>query len=197
MLESPFHFEDDLTPEQYQMLGKLSLSWSTIDHVIGNCLKVALRLSDQEATKIVFPMGAEMRFTKLVELSQINTFHPTALRALRELTPTMRALRSVRNTVAHSIVFSKPDGEAILHNRSKGVNHTISQVLSTEELTNYAAQLVLTLRLALGFRPGEHEHRPLPGRPPVPVFLRSYFQAQNIQNEAERRSRRRPSRGSI
>jgi hypothetical protein len=48
MISSPFWFEDKLTPEGYQKIGKLSLRWSHIDHLIANCPKKLLRLSDDE-----------------------------------------------------------------------------------------------------------------------------------------------------
>jgi hypothetical protein len=49
MISSPFWFEDKLASEDYQKLGKLSLRWSHIDHLIANCLKKLLRLTDDEA----------------------------------------------------------------------------------------------------------------------------------------------------
>jgi hypothetical protein len=49
MIPSPFRYEANFTPEDYETLGKLSLRWSHIDHVIANCLKRLLRLKDDVA----------------------------------------------------------------------------------------------------------------------------------------------------
>jgi hypothetical protein len=56
MIPSPFWFEDKLTSEDYQTLGKLSLRWSHIDHSIANSLKRMLNLTDDEARVMVFPL---------------------------------------------------------------------------------------------------------------------------------------------
>jgi hypothetical protein len=61
MLETPFRFEPSLTPGEFQKLGQLTLRWSHIEHIIGNCLKVMLRLSDDEAVIMVFRLSLEER----------------------------------------------------------------------------------------------------------------------------------------
>ena len=48
MLKSPFDYESEFSAEELQKIGALSLRWSHIDHIIGNCLRVMLRLSDEE-----------------------------------------------------------------------------------------------------------------------------------------------------
>ncbi len=39
ILPSPFRFEAKLSAEAFEKLGRLSLRWSHIDHMIANCLK--------------------------------------------------------------------------------------------------------------------------------------------------------------
>jgi hypothetical protein len=71
MIPSPFWFEGKLTPEDYQKLGKLSLRWSHIDHLIANCLKKLLRLTDDEArlvglsTQHGYSIGAHARSPRI------------------------------------------------------------------------------------------------------------------------------------
>jgi hypothetical protein len=60
MIPSPFWFEGKLTPEDYRKLGKLSLRWSHIDHLIANCLKKLLRLTDDEARLVVRYVAFQM-----------------------------------------------------------------------------------------------------------------------------------------
>jgi hypothetical protein len=53
---------------------------------------------------------------------------------------------------------------------------TKEQIFETEELTNYAGVLALTLRRELGERdPAYDPPEPLPDRPSVPEFLRPYI----------------------
>ena len=56
MIPSPYRFEPTFTDAEYAKLGVLALRWSHIEHILGNCLKVLLRLTDEEAIVIVFPM---------------------------------------------------------------------------------------------------------------------------------------------
>jgi hypothetical protein len=65
MIPSPFRFEEKLTPEDYQTLGKLSLRWSHIEHMIANCLKMQLRLSDDEARIVIFPLSTDTRLQRM------------------------------------------------------------------------------------------------------------------------------------
>ena len=67
------------------------------------------------------------------------------------------------------------DGEDIFDNRAKERVFTKAEVLSTEELTNYTARCALAFRHTLGFTDTGAAHYPLPERPPIPAFLRSYF----------------------
>jgi len=173
MIETPFNFEPNLLPEEYQKLGQLSLRWSHIEHVIGNCLKVMLRLSEDEAIVIVFPASLELRLRKMKELAEINELNPDAQRAHDEIQLVMKGIQYVRNNVVHAVVIPETDGEHTFHLRSKKRSLTKEQIFSTEELTNYAAHAALSLRYALGHKqlaPGARY--PLPDRPEIPKFLR-------------------------
>lgn len=46
MIASPFSFEpEQLSDQDYQKIGHLSIRWSALEHVTGNCLKAMLRLA--------------------------------------------------------------------------------------------------------------------------------------------------------
>jgi hypothetical protein len=176
MLQTPFHFEPGLSPEDYQTLGTLSLRWSHIDHVIGNCLRVMLRLTEEEAIAIVFPMSLDQRLQKLNELAPLNELNDEAKAALRELAKVMQAIRYVRNSVIHAIVIADDEGGHKFHLRSKQRTLTKEQIFSTDELTNYAAHVVYSLRYALGLKDIPGARHAMPDRPQVPEFLLENFQ---------------------
>lgn len=171
MIPTPFWFEQELTPDDFQKLGQLSLRWSHTDHIIGNCLKVLLRLTDEEAISVVFPLRAERRLVLLKELGKDKSLPADADRALRELWCIMPALQSIRNNVAHAVVYKSLGDEPTFHSRSKQRSYSRKQIFETEELTNYAAHAALVLRYALGEKGPEGAPGPLPARPPIPKFL--------------------------
>jgi hypothetical protein len=72
MIESPFRYEKNFTEKDYETLGKLSLRWSHIDHVIANCLKRLLRLNDDQAQVVVFQIYADQRFEHILKLDELK-----------------------------------------------------------------------------------------------------------------------------
>ena len=120
MLDTPFRFEEELTSEEFQKLGQLSLRWSHTEHIIGNCLKVMLRLTDEEAVAMVFPLPLERRLNKIKELSELTPLNADAQAACDELQIVMRAVQYVRNSVLHAIMIDHPEHGQMFHLRSKG-----------------------------------------------------------------------------
>ena len=181
MIPSPFRFEGKLTPEDYQTLGKLSLRWSHIDHLIANCLKCLLRLSDDEARVVVFPLTTETRLNRMRALQKLKPL-PTeaAKQAFHELDMMMKGLQAVRNNVAHAVIMpanGTDDLKFELRSRSRGF--TKAEVFETEELTNYAAHAAWVLRHELGDIDPVSTPGPLPGRPPIPGFLQKLIPGHN------------------
>jgi hypothetical protein len=115
MIPTPFWFEQELAPEDFQKLGQLSLRWSHTDHIIGNCLKVPLRLTDDEAVSIVFPLSTDRRLSLLKELAKGKALSPDADQALRELWCIMPAIQLVRNNVVHAVVFKSLGNDPLFH----------------------------------------------------------------------------------
>jgi len=174
MIPVPFSIEPELTAEEFCRIGQLTLRWSHIDHIIGNSLKAALGLSDEQATIMVFPLTMEARLDRLKNLFQITPPDDAAKTALNELLPAMKGIQYVRNNVIHGNVIDDTKEGYIFHLRSKDRTLTKAEIFSIEELTNYAGHCALALRYGLGIanvRPG-HVYT-LPGRPEIPEFLRS------------------------
>ncbi len=181
MIESPASYDSALSDDDLKTIGRLAISWSTTEHVIGNCLKTMLRLTDDEAQIAVFPLGLERRLSHMQALAEIpDAKWEQAVRDdLEELVKVMDALRFVRNNVIHAICVSDENGDTAFHLRSKK-----SQALSVEELTNYAARLALNFRFALGFKSLVFfGTEPLPERPQIPDFLKSFFPAKKDHQE--------------
>ena len=177
MIPTPFTFEQQLTASDFEKIGRLSLRWSHIDQTIGNCLRVLLRLTPEEAVTIVFSLNSDTRLRHIRELNGITPLSAEAIHYFRELDAVMRGIQSVRNNVIHALLMWS-DGEQHFHLRSKLRTYSKDQIFQTEELTNYAAHAVLNLRYALG----KQDHGPdevpppLPERPEIPEFLRSLIQ---------------------
>jgi hypothetical protein len=51
MLASPFRFDKELSSDDFEKLGRLSLRWSHIDHMMANCLKVLLARPERGSGK--------------------------------------------------------------------------------------------------------------------------------------------------
>jgi hypothetical protein len=176
MLPSPYNFEPEMSDQDFQKIGHLSIKWSHLEHLVGNCLKVMLRLSDQEARIVVFPMGLETRLTRMNELSEVGQLSEASHKYLRELKAVMRGIQYVRNNVIHAIVETKDDADHNFRLHSKNRDLSKQEIFSAEELTNYAAHVVFALRFSLGFRDGSTLSYTLPDRPEIPEFLRSVTQ---------------------
>jgi hypothetical protein len=119
MIKVPYAFDPELTPEEYQKLGELSLRWSHIEHVIGQCLKTMLRLSDDEATIMVFPLTLEHKLQRMHRLTQTNQYSDKTISTLKELTQIMKGIQYVRNNVVHAIVLPDNKEGHVFHLRSK------------------------------------------------------------------------------
>jgi hypothetical protein len=194
MINSPYKFEDAVTAEQYQKLGYLSLKWSTLAYVVGDTLAAKLRLTEDEATAVVFPMSLEGRMNLLKRLFAITPPSKEAATLFAELQCCVRALQVVRNNVAHALL-TKNEKEVSVWLRSKQRTFTLEQVFSTEELTNYAGHVFKHLRAALKLQKARSPATtPLPGRPQIPKFLQSYFPKPKDQKKAKRRSPPQSSR---
>jgi len=189
MIKSPFRYENNFTEKDHEILGKLSLRWSHIDHVIGNCLKRLLRLKDDEAQVIVFQLGADYQFDRILELEKLKPLQKKqAAHALDELCFLMRGLRLVRNNVAHAVLKDDGTAQQIFESRKSRRIFTKAQIFATEELTNYAAHAALVLRDELGDKDPAGAPGPLPPRPEIPDWF------DELQKHKRRKAKREKSR---
>jgi hypothetical protein len=175
VIPTPFNFEPTLSDQEFMKIGHLSIKWSHLEHIIGNCLKVILRLSDDEARVIVFPLSLEQRMTRIGELAEIGSISERSQRLFYELRALLKGIQYVRNNVIHAIVELGEDGHTF-HLRSKNRSLTKEQVFSIDDITNYTAHVVMALRFSLGFKDGSVLDYTLPDRPEIPEFLRSLVQ---------------------
>jgi len=173
MIPTPFRFEPELSDEDFQKLGRLAMRWSHIEHFIGNCLRALLDLPMDQAIIMIFPLSTEKRLQKIAELAKIKPINAEAQEALTELAAVMKGLQIVRNDTIHGIMSDDESGNKVFHNRAKQRQLTKEQVFSCEELTNYAAHAVLSLRYALGLKDRPGARHPLPERPAIPAFLKA------------------------
>lgn len=173
MIPVPYRFEPDLSPEEFVKLGQLSLRWSHIEHTMGMCLKRMLRLSDDEAIIMVFPLSMEQRLQRITQVAKVTPLNDLAAAPLNELKLIMPAIQYVRNKVIHAFV-TEGDHQFRLHSKQRTL--TKAEVFSAEELTNYAGHVTLAFRSALGFEfdPTGHSYT-LPDKPEIPEFLLSKF----------------------
>ncbi len=188
MIETPFRYDPMLPSEDFTKLGQLMLRWSHTEHIIGNCLRVVLGLSLEQAAVVVFPLGADRRISHLTDLALIRPFNAEATAALSALKPTMKALQIVRSSIAHGVIADPDDANISFYLRSAGRTLTLQQIFSTEELTNYAAHAAVSLRYALGIKEGPDAWHALPDRPPIPEFLQSFFPTPKNQKKAKHQS---------
>jgi hypothetical protein len=109
-----------------------------------------LRLTDDEAVIVVFPLGMHQRLALIRELQKLTSL-PTeaAKQAFSELDCVMKGIQMVRNNVIHAVIM---DGKTdqLFESRSKQRSLTKTQIFETEELTNYAGHAALLLRSELG-----------------------------------------------
>lgn len=182
MLDTPFLFGPPITDVQYQTLGKLMVKWSTIDHVLANCLRAIMKQTEEEAVITIFPMSSAQRLDLIKKLRHIarpsggQPLNSDAQAAIDALCFILPKLRAVRNNVAHAIPMRDGENDAaiILHNRARGRDQsiTLDEVFSTEEVTNYAAHAVVSLRYAIGLAGADPQQRyPLPAQPALPPIL--------------------------
>src|SRR5262245_20555807 len=154
--------------------GRFRRDWE-VEHILKNCLRVMLGLSLKEANLMVYPLSVEIVLQKIDGLHKIKPPRAKAAQVYAELKPIIRSLQAVRNDAVHSVI-KETDRGLVFENRARGRTITKEEIFSCETLTNYASQLVLAFRYALGFKEGPKPPRNLPPRPEIPNFLKSQIQ---------------------
>ena len=172
MIPTPYRFEANFSPQEFQKLGQFASRWAHIEHTIGNCLRRVLNMSQEHAAIIIFPLSLELRMQRIWEAIKQSPLSPESTAFYEELRPLVKAMQYLRNTVLHGIVVGEEGEEQVFHLRSKDRNLAKAQLFGCENLINYAAHVVLAFRLSLGDEEGRRaQHYALPDRPPIPDFL--------------------------
>jgi hypothetical protein len=175
MTKSPFLFEECLTEEELRRLGLLALRWSHIEHILGNCLRRRLGMSEDDAVMIIFPMPLERILHLLQQIADERPLDKVASPYYEEVRAIMKAIQYVRNTVIHAILIEDDTGASRQFElRSKRRFLSVEEALACESVTNYAATAVIEFRKSLGEKGGA-EPQPLPDRPTLPGFLAKKF----------------------
>jgi hypothetical protein len=175
MIKTPYHFEADLSDQDFQKLGQFACRWAHIEHTIGNCLRVMREM--EPATVMVFPLSLDLRMTRISKLAKQRFLTGYQLALLAELKPLIKAMQYLRNTTLHGVVMSFEDDPDKTHFnlRSKDGNLNLRELFACEDLINYTAHVTQAFRLSLGGKTyGDHEGHTyaLPYRPPIPEFLK-------------------------
>jgi hypothetical protein len=107
VIESAFYFETGFTESDFAKIGRLLVRWAQIEHVLGNCLRVLLKLSLDEAKTKVFQHGGAERVKRIEVHIKEYPLTPSAQVAFDELRPILKGLRHVRNTIAHCVTAAR------------------------------------------------------------------------------------------
>jgi hypothetical protein len=173
MIPTPYAFEANFTPEEFQKIGQFASRWAHVEHMAANCLRRLLDLSPKHATFLIFPLNLDQRMTKIADILKQRPLSSHQMALHGELKPLIRGMQYIRNVVLHGVVIDLfPKDGPFFHLRSRDRKITKAQLFSCEDVINYAAHVMLAFRLSLG-----EEHDPagksyaLPDRPPIPDFL--------------------------
>jgi len=152
MIKTPYHFEANLSDQEFQKIGQFACRWALIEHTIGNCLRVMLEMGPEPATIMIFPLSLDLRMSRIRELAKQRFLTGYQLALLAELRPLIKAMQYLRNTTLHGVVMNLGDDpdQTSFNLRSKGRNLTRGELFSCEDLINYTAHVTQAFRLSLG-----------------------------------------------
>jgi hypothetical protein len=175
MIRTPYHFEANLSDQEFQKIGQFACRWALIEHTIGNYLRVMLEMGPEPATIMIFPLSLDLRMRRIRELAKQRFLTGYQLALLAELRPLIKAMQYLRNTTLHGVAVNLVDDpdQTYFNLQSKGRNLTRGELFSCEDLINYTAHVTQAFRLSLGDKTYEgHEGHTyeLPHRPHIPEF---------------------------
>jgi hypothetical protein len=175
MIKTPYHFEADLSDQDFQKVGQFACRWALMEHTIANCLRVMLGMEMEEAREKVFSLTLHQRMEQISKRAE-QRLTGYQLAVLAELQPLIKAVRYLRNTVLHGVVTSFGDDpdQTFFHLRSHLRDINIKELFACDDLVKYTAHVTQAFRLSLGDKTYEgHEGHTyaLPRRPHIPEFL--------------------------
>lgn len=173
MISSPYRFEANLSPEEFQKIGQFAVRWAHIEHTIANCLRVLLTFDAKQASVMIFPLSLETKMNRIENLFKITKQGAYQTWLFNELKPLVAAMQYIRNTILHGTPVDIFENEQLFwHLRSKDQMITKAQLFECDDLINYTGHVIQEFRFSLGDKDDDREHSyTLPDRPPVPDFL--------------------------
>jgi hypothetical protein len=107
MIRTPYHFEANLSDQEFQKIGQFACRWALIEHTIGNCLRVMLEMGPEPATIMIFPLSLDLRMRRIRELAKQRFLTGYQLALLAELRPLIKAMQYLRNTTLHGVAVTR------------------------------------------------------------------------------------------
>ena len=134
----------ELPNEDYQRLGRLTLSVSRLEALLGHCLKHTLRQTDEEAKLIVLPLSLTVRMDWLRKLTPPSELGKDLV---LELDTLLRPIVEMRNSVIHGLVaFVTATGDFHFMNPKNRKTVPVRDMAMLQELVDYAYSVALNLR---------------------------------------------------
>jgi hypothetical protein len=167
-MATPHFIYHGLSRDELARLGELTLTWSNMDHSIGQAVRLILKLTDEQFVAFVGPLATDRRMQLLKKYSS-NL--PDELRSMiDELNLVIKPTLIARNTYVHAVVV---DGWNIPKFKlmSKDRVLTKEDLLGSEPISNYAGLLALHIEIKLEKKFDISLLPPLPSRPYIPPAL--------------------------
>src|SRR4051794_11247706 len=101
MIETPYKFEANFSPEEFQKFGQFAVRWSHIEHTIANCLRVMLNFDPKQASVMIYPLSLDTRMSRMAERIKLIPLQPEQMVLFEELKPLIRAMQHLRTTTLH------------------------------------------------------------------------------------------------
>jgi hypothetical protein len=152
MIKTPYHFEADLSDQDFQKIGQFACRWALIEYTIANCLRMMLGMEMEPATIMIFPLSLDLQMRRISQLTKQRLPMGYQRALLDELRPLIKAMQYLRNTTLHGVAMSLGDDpdQTYFNLRSKGRNLTRGELFACEDLINYTAHVTQAFRLSLG-----------------------------------------------
>src|SRR3954447_25093584 len=113
MIDTPYGFEQKLSKDEFEKLGRFACRWSHIEHTVSNCLRRLLDMDPKIAQIMVFPLTLNAKMNAAYrryctvghcpsgheELAALANFDARGSRADLDLGPLPRCLSVGQNPV--------------------------------------------------------------------------------------------------
>jgi|tagenome__1003787_1003787.scaffolds.fasta_scaffold20904849_2 hypothetical protein len=105
MIDTPYGFEQKLSKDEFEKLGRFACRWSHIEHTVSNCLRRLLDMDPKIAQIMVFPLTLNAKMNAISDVVEHRDLSPYQIALLQELKPLILAIQYIRNTVLHGVVI--------------------------------------------------------------------------------------------